>query len=242
LKGGGENMKRLLLIVALLSVSLMIFGTSLDEEFYNYRASQDATGMLNFINQVKSIPTLTKSATLLTLLADACTEYGLWGAPNDKKASYYDDALNYAKAALKITPDNAYLNFVAGAAIGRLAQYKGIIQSLFMLGDFDNYINKAIKLDPKIYRAYVALAMRYRDTPWPFSNFDKSETLFKEALSIDPGYVYGYYELAMLYVDWGKKDLANETFQKIVSMPVEPEFAAQETQCKIDAQKYLDKN
>ncbi len=235
-------MRKLLIVFFILSLSLIALGSSLSQDFYNYRASQNATGMLNLINRIENLPNLTKSATLLTLLADACTEYGLWGAPKDKKASYFNNSIDYAKLALKMTPDNAYLNFVAGAAIGRLAQYKGIIQSLFMLGDFDSYINKSIKLDPKLYRAYIALAMRYRDTPWPFANFEKSEELFKEGLSIDPGYVYGYYELAMLYVKWGKKDLARETFQKVISMPVEEEFAAQETQCKVEAKAWLDKN
>ncbi len=235
-------MRKLLIVSFILSLSLIVLGSNLDQEFYNYRASQNATGMLNLIDQVKIIPHLTKSATILTLLADACTEYGLWGAPKDKKAVYFNDSLDYAKSALKMTPNDAYLNFVAGAAIGRLAQYKGIVQSLFMLGDFDNYINKAIKLDPKLYRAYVALAMRYRDTPWPFADFEKSEMLFKKALSLDPRYVYGYYELAMLYVKWGKKDLARETFEKIVSMPIEKEFAVQETQCKIEAKAWLDEN
>ncbi len=235
-------MKKLSIVFFILSLSLVIFGSDLSQNFYNYRASQNATDMLNLINQVKILPNLTKSATLLTLLADACTEYGLWGAPKDKKADYFNDSLDYAKLALKMTPNDAYLNFVAGAAIGRLAQYKGIIQSLFMLGDFDNYINKAIKLDPKLYRAYVALAMRYRDTPWPFADFEKSESLFKEALTIDPNYVYGYYELGMLYVKWGKKALAKETFQKIISMPVEETFEAQETQCKVEAKAWLDEN
>jgi tetratricopeptide (TPR) repeat protein len=235
-------MRKLLIVSFILSLSLIVLGSNLSQDFYNYRASQNATGMLNLIDQVKILPDFTKSATILTLLADAFTEYGLWGAPKDKKAVYFNDSIDYAKLALKMTPNDAYLNFVAGAAIGRLAQYKGIIQSLFMLGDFDNYINKAIKLDPKLYRAYVALAMRYRDTPWPFADFEKSEALFDKALSIDPQYVYGYYELAMLYVKWGKKTLARETFQKVISMPVEEEFEAQETQCKIEAKAWIDQN
>ncbi len=225
--------------ILFLLFSTVIFATT-QQEFYEYRASQNATGMINLISKLKNTPLLEKDATTLRILADACVEYGLWGAPKELKAKYFDDAIHYADMALKITPNNAYLNFVKGAAIGRLAQYKGIIQSLFMLGDFDHYINKAIELDPKLYRAYVALAMRYRDTPWPFANFDRSEELFKKALSIDPGYIYGYYELAQLYIKWGKISEARQTFEKIVSMPVENEFYAQEIDCKSKAKKWLE--
>jgi len=217
----------------------MTFATT-QHEFYEYRASQNATGMENLILNLKNDPSLEENATTLRVLADACVEYGLWGAPKEIKAKYFDDAIHYADMALKITPNNAYLNFVKGAAIGRLAQYKGIIQSLFMLGDFDHYINKAIKLDPRLYRAYTALAMRYRDTPWPFANFDRSEELFKKALSIDPGYIYGYYELAQLYIKWGKIKKVRQTFEKIASLPVEKEFYAQEMECKVKAKKWLD--
>ncbi len=77
-------------------------------------------------------------------------------------------------------------------------------------------------------------------TTWPFADFGKSEKLFKKALFIDPGYVYGYYELAMLYVKWGKLNDARTTFQKIVSMHVENEFRVQELQCQSEARKWLE--
>ncbi len=222
---------------------VVLFATAalatVQEDFYNYRASENATAMLGLINILKNEPDLTSSATTLKVLADACVEYGLWGAPKKEKASYFNEAIKYSSIALKMTPDDAYLNFVKGAAIGRLAQYKGIFQSMFMLGDFDHFINKSIKLDPKLYRAYVALGMRYRDTPWPFANFGKAEGLFKKALEIDPNYVYGYYELAQLYLKWNKVKKARQIFEKIVSMPVEKEFFAQEKQNQTEAKEWL---
>ena len=232
-------MIRSITFITFLVLSTVLFATT-QQEFYKYRASQNATGMLNLISNLENVPSLEKNATDLRILADACVEYGLWGAPKKLKAKYFDEAIHYANIALKLTPNNAYLNFVKGAAIGRLAQYRGIIQSLFMLGNFDHCINKAIKLDPKLYRAYVALAMRYRDTPWPFANFNRSERLFKKALLIDPNYIYGYYELAMLYVKWGKIKKAHQTFEKILSMTPEKEFYVQEMNCKKKAKEWLD--
>ncbi len=74
---------------------------------------------------------------------------------------------------MKLDSNSGRANYIAGAAIGRLAQYKGIIQSLFMLGDFDKYINKAISLlnendeEQRLYKTFALIAsgMRYRDFP-----------------------------------------------------------------------------
>lgn len=210
--------------------------------FYEARASQNATQMFNLIQTLKNSTSLENDATSLKILADACVEYGLWGAKDDEKAKYFDDGIKYADMAIKLRPKDAYIYFIKGAAIGRLAQYRGIIQSLFMLRDFDHAINKAIELDPKLYRAYVALAMRYRDTPWPFANFGRSEELFLKAIELDPNYVYAYYELAQLYVKWGKKDKAREIFVKMSKMTPEKEFYAQELEDIKLAKKWLEEN
>ncbi len=232
-------------LIAIFSLfAIVAFANSANDMkiFYEARASQNATQMFSLIQMLKNSTSLENDATSLKILADACVEYGLWGAKDDEKAEYFDDGIKYADMAIKLRPKDAYIYFVKGAAIGRLAQYKGIIQSLFMLRDFDHAINEAIKLDPKLYRAYVALAMRYRDTPWPFANFGKSERLFLKAINLDPHYVYAYYELAQLYLKWGKKDKAKEIFIKMSKMTPEKEFYVQEYQNIQFAKKWLEEN
>jgi tetratricopeptide (TPR) repeat protein len=232
----------LVLIVVFFSFAFVASANDIKTTFYEARASQNATEMLALIQKLEKMPSLSENATSLKILTDACVEYGLWGAKDDEKAKYFDDGIKYANMAIKLKPKDAYLYFVKGAAIGRLAQYRGIIQSLFMLRDFDHAINKAIELDPKLYRAYVALAMRYRDTPWPFANFGKSEKLFLEAIKLDPHYVYAYYELANLYLKWGKKKEAKKIFIEMSKMSPEKDFYAQESQNIQFAKKWLEEN
>ncbi len=234
--------KNVLFLILILLFATMFFASSVEKTFYDARASQNATAMLDLIQNLKKMPSLEKNATSLKILADACVEYGLWGAKDDEKAKYFDDGIKYADMAIRLRPKDAYIYFVKGAAIGRLAQYRGIIQSLFMLRDFDHAINEAIKLNPRLYRAYVALAMRYRDTPWPFANFGKSERLFLKAINLDPHYVYAYYELAKLYLKWGKKDKAREIFIEMSKMTPEKEFYVQEYQNIQFAKKWLEEN
>ncbi len=235
-------MKKIFFMTMIVLLSLVSLASNLYLEFYNARASQNATEMLKLIDHLKSTSNLEKSTTSLKILSDACVEYGLWGAKPNEKAKYFEEGIKFSEKAIRLSPKDAYLYFIKGAAIGRLAQYKGIIQSLFMLRDFDNAMNTAIKLDPNMYRAYVALAMRYRDTPWPFANFGKSEELFKKALKIDPHYVYAYYELAQLYLKWHKEEKAKEVFQKMAKMKPEREFYAQEEENIEYAKKWLEEH
>jgi len=53
--------------------------------------------------------------------------------------------------------------------------------------------------------AYIASGMRYRDVPWPFYNYKKSEELLNSALKLTPNYSNIYLELGLLYVKTGDK-------------------------------------
>ena len=100
------------------------------------------------------------------LYINAVTEYANWAVKDEKeREKFYQQAVDYGKKIIKENKDNWYLYYTLGAAYGRLAQFKGIVSSLFMLGDFDANIKKSIELNPSNYLGYVALGMRYRDVP-----------------------------------------------------------------------------
>ncbi|MFN3329178.1 MAG: hypothetical protein ACK40U_10100, partial [Fervidobacterium pennivorans] len=147
----------------------------LNKMFYEGRRDRDVNKIQNVIKTIESTPNFDKDTTLLTILADAYLEYGLWGVSDKEKEKTYEKARQYAETALKLDQKNGRASYIAGAAIGRLAQYKGIVQSLFMLGDFDRYIENEIKLlnendeEQRLYKtfAYIAAGMRNRDVPWP---------------------------------------------------------------------------
>lgn len=50
--------------------------------------------------------------------------------------------------------------YVKGAAIGQLAQMAGIIQSMFLISDFDKSIDKAMELMPDSPFPFIAKGMR----------------------------------------------------------------------------------
>ncbi|MGC9772710.1 tetratricopeptide repeat protein [Fervidobacterium islandicum] len=208
---------------------ISVFGNVTSEElnkmFYEARRDYDVEKILKVIKTIEGTPGFDKDARLLTILADAYMEYGVWGAPDKEKERLYENARKYAEMALKLDPKNGRASYVAGAAIGRLAKYKGIFQSVFMLGDFDRYIDNAIKLlnendeEQKLYKSFALIAsgMRYRDVPWPFYNYKRSEELLNSALKITPNYPNIYLELGYLYLKTGDKAKAKEMFEKVVS-------------------------
>ncbi len=228
-------MKKLVLTV-LLVVSLfsVVFSETLMSEadyetaerlFVEFRKVRDVDGMKKLIDELESFSATQKDAKLLTVLADACVEYSNWGAPAKEKEKLFEKGRKYAEEAIKLDQKNGRAWYIAGAAIGRLAQYKGIIQSLFMLGDFDKYINKAIEiLDDPLYKSFALIAsgMRYRDVPWPLYNYSESEKRLKEALKYTPNYPNIYLELGLLYVKMGKKDQAKEMFEKVINSQHHP--------------------
>ncbi|MCD6450337.1 MAG: hypothetical protein J7L34_07520 [Thermotogaceae bacterium] len=238
-------MKELYVVVF---VTLLVVSTAfsqgsyqaLYEKFVRYRDSYDVQDMKNLIDELEKLAD--KDCKLYTLLADAYVEYTLWGAPDDvDKKAMYEKAIEYADKAIELNENYAYAYFVKGAAIGRLAQYAGIVKSLFLLGDFDKSLKKAIELNPKCFRAYVAMGMRYRDVPWPMRSYKKAEEYLKKAIEIEPKYINSYLELGILYEVWNKRDKAIEMFEKVLEMPPMKGFTALGLEAKETAKEHLKK-
>ncbi len=226
-------MKKFLSVVIVMVFMALVFSVSVDElnaRFYEARRDRDKDKMLSVIKEIESISDYSKNSKLLTVLADCYLEYATWGVSDRDKEKTLEKARSNAELAIKLNPREGRAYYIAGAAIGRLAQYKGIFQSLFMLGDFDKYIDTAIKLldenneEGRLYKtfAYIASGMRYRDVPWPLYNYKKSEELLNNALKLTPNYSNIYLELGYLYLKTGNKEKAKEMFQKVISGPAHP--------------------
>lgn len=196
----------------------------LNKLFYEARRDYDVEKLLKVIKEIESTADYTKNSRLLTILADCYLEYAAWGVADKDKEKTLEKARSNAEAAIKLDSKNGRAHYIAGASIGRLAQYKGIVQSLFMLGDFDKYIDTAIKLldendeEGRLYKAFALIAsgMRFRDVPWPLYNYKKSEELLNQALKLIPNYPNIYLELGYLYLKTNDKTKAKEMFQKVV--------------------------
>ncbi|MEJ5228518.1 MAG: tetratricopeptide repeat protein [Pseudothermotoga sp.] len=242
-------MKKIFLLL-LICLSAMSFASDeFNALFYEVRNQRDAAKMAQLIQDIESQNDLNNNESLLTILADCYLEYGDWGVAKELKEKTLEQARKYAEAAVKLNNENGRANYIAGAAIGRLAQYKGIIQSLFMLGDFDKYINKAISIlredndEERLYKTFALIAsgMRFRDVPWPLNDYKKSEQLLFEAAKLTPNYSNIYLELGYLYLKTNNKDKAREMFQKVIDSEPHPLLTATHLNAVKTAQEELAK-
>ncbi|MCS7175628.1 tetratricopeptide repeat protein [Pseudothermotoga sp.] len=236
----------ILLITALLFAS---FEQEVNLSFYEIRRDRDAVKMEQLIGAIEARTELKSNSRLLTILADCYLEYGDWGVPEKLKEKTLEQARKYAEEAIKLDSKNGRAHYVAGAAIGRLAQYKGIVQSLFMLGDFDKYINTAISLldendeEGRLYKTFALIAsgMRYRDVPWPLYNYKKSEELLLKALELTPNYPNILLELGYLYLKMNQREKAKEMFRKVLESEPHPWLIGAHREAMKDAQGELEK-
>ncbi|MBO8160396.1 MAG: hypothetical protein H0Z24_02065 [Thermosipho sp. (in: Bacteria)] len=240
-------MKKFLILLMVL-VSILTFTLDfkavqfkfVEAKFLEARSFHNAEHMKEVIQTLEE--NLQDDTDIYTLLAEAYMEYGLWGVDDSEKEVTYEKALEYAKKAIELDKTNGRAYYVAGATIGRLAQFKGIVQSLFMLGDFDNYIDKAIELlDDNFYKglAFIAKGMRYRDVPWPLNNYKKSEEYLKKALEYLPNYPNIHLELGKLYEKWGKEELAIKELNIVLESLPHPLLIKTHEEAKIEAEEIL---
>ena len=218
-------MKKILVILFLVFLVGNVFSEEYQKLFLQANSIRSVEKMKEVIESLKAADETSEN---LSILCQSLTELANWGIKNeDERIKTYEEAIEVGKKAIELNPKSYYANYVTGTAIGRLAQFKGIIESLFMLGDFDKYLKKALELNPRYSYTYVALGMRYRDVPWPLSNMKKSEEYLKKALELNPRYSNIHYELGVLYEKINKKELAKKEFEKVLTMDLHPDWIAQ---------------
>ncbi len=233
-------MKKYFTIIMLLLFSTLFLGLNFEElknDFVNIQSYEDLDEVNNFIQVLEEDNSTFNDSNLLALLADSYREKANWSDNN--KEEYYEEALQLAKDSIKIDDKNGYAFYVAAASIGQLAQFKGIVTSLFMLGDFDHFLKYAEMYGSDIPGVWIALGLRYRDTPWPLNNFGRSEKYLKTAISTDPAYPSSYMELITLYEKWNKKDEMHEIAETLLELPIDDRYVALHERAQEMAQDYL---
>ena len=133
-----------------------------------------------------------QNADLDTLLAlsQVCFMYGDVRAKTpEEKLESYDRGRQAAKRAIELAPKSAPARFWYGTNIGRWGQTKGIMRSLFLLPTVKGAMETALELDPGYAPAYALGGSIYYEVPgFAGGDLDRSETLFRKGLDLDPHY------------------------------------------------------
>jgi hypothetical protein len=233
------------LAISIFLIALTLgFALSLQEVDQKYLVAQDKGDPALLESCVQDYLQLAKinpnNSEVMWKTARAYIEYGLRTKDDNKKVDIFKKAREFGEKATKINKNSAMGHYETAVAIGRLAQYVGILKSLFNLPALDGNFNDAIRLDPKLARAYLGLGMRYRDTPWYVGgSFSKALSYINKAIEIDPNYLNNYLELGTLYEKMGKKKEAISAFEKVISMKSYFPYTYQFTEAKNQAKEEL---
>lgn len=160
----------------------------------------------------------------LALAAEATTAGAGLVADGQKKA-LFEKAQGYAKQAIAKDKNNADAYFELARAQGRLAQFSGILQSLGLAGEMKKNLDMAVKLDPKMAGAYVALGLWNANLvskgfiATRATGADKGQIIpnFEKAISLEPATAVHRIEYANALLLQGKKAEAAAQLEKAIS-------------------------
>ncbi|WP_339095982.1 hypothetical protein WDJ50_01405 [Deinococcus sp. VB142] len=166
-----------------------------------------------------------KTSAGYALAAEATTNGAGLVADAQKKA-LFAKAQDYANQAIAADKNNADAYFELARAQGRLAQFSGILQSLGMAKDMKKNLDTAIKLNPNMASAYVALglwnanlaAKGFAATAATGANKSQVVPNFEKAVKLDPNTPAHRLEYGNALLAIGDKAGAKAQFQKAASM------------------------
>ncbi len=165
----------------------------------------------------------------LALAAKGASFFALYQAKPEEKRTWFERAEKAASQAIAKDPNYAEGYFERARALGRLSQFKGILEALAegLAPRIRSDLEKTLKLDPNHAGAMVALAL------WHFELVQKGwlvattqgadgarvEPLMKKAIELEPEGIIHRVEYAKVLAAWGKKEEARKQLEAALALP-----------------------
>lgn len=133
--------------------------------------------------------------------------------------------LETAQRATELDENHPEAFYWVGVLTGRVGEERGILQSLFMVKDIMAAVERTLELQPDHAGAHLIASQVYRKAPgWPLSIGDKKKAIEhgEAAVRLDPNKTVNVLNLAEAYLNDRKRDLARETLQRVLDMPLTP--------------------
>ena len=134
----------------------------------------------------------------------------------------YEEAAAHAQAAIEAAPDEPEAYFERARALGRLAQFRGIVSSLEIASEVKFNLEKTLELDPEHGGAYYVLALWNLNVPWVAGGRStQARPLLEKAIAAEPDMIIFYVSYAEILLDSGDLPAAKQQLQKVLTFPVE---------------------
>lgn len=181
----------------------------------------------------------TEDITALYKLAEATT-LSAEQVTGDIAIKRYELAAGYARDAIELEPDRAEGYMELARALGRLAQYKGIFESLSLAGEVKENLEKALELDPNNTGAMHALALWHLEVPWiAGGRSENTIPFFEQAISLKPESSRHRTDFGEALLRLDRKEEAKAMLESSIALEV-TSYADKQAQAK--AQQLLTEN
>jgi tetratricopeptide (TPR) repeat protein len=154
----------------------------------------------------------------LLALAEICFIWGdVRAATREDKLEAYDRGRQAAQRAVELAPRNARAHLWLGSLAGRWGQTKGIMRSLFLLPTVREAMERALELDPKLVPAYSLAGQVLAEVPRLLGgDLERSETLLRRGLALDPHFTSLRVALARTLIKRGREDEARRQLRAVL--------------------------
>jgi tetratricopeptide (TPR) repeat protein len=160
----------------------------------------------------------------------------------DAKDAAYEAGMAAARVAIAAAPDKPEGHFWLAANMGGYAENHGIRGGLKYRGTIRDELEKVLAMDPGFLQGSAdrALGRWYFKVPGLFGGSkQKSEEHLRRALGYNPRSIVTRLFLAETLEEMDRVDEAKSELQQIAALPVDPEWAPEDTEFKAQARAML---
>lgn len=163
-------------------------------------------------------------------------------APAGERKAVLESGVEAGRAAAAIEPRRAEGYFWIAANMGALAESFGLRQGLKYRGDIKQNLLRVLELDPAFQKGSAdrALGRWYFKVPGLFGGSkQKSEEHLRKSLTYDANSTASHFFLAETLLDAGRKADARAELQKVLDVPLDPEWTPEDREFKEKARTLL---
>lgn len=167
--------------------------------------------------------------------------------PRDSQLKIFDEAASAEKTALKLHDASADAHFQLARALGKIALFKGVFNSIGLAKQVKAEAERALALDSLHDGAWHILGRWNREVakkpkifrgPLGLGSANKHDAIafMQKALALNPRLVDHHLEMGITYDEYGMKDQAREEFNQCLTLPGQGPI---DDKYKDEAKKYL---
>jgi tetratricopeptide (TPR) repeat protein len=176
-------------------------------------------------------------------LSRAC--YWLGGhLAEDQQRAQYERGIEAGRQASVLRADRPEGYFWMAANMGAMGESFGLRQGIKYRGPVKKALETVLMIDRDFQQGSAdrALGRWYLKVPRLFGGSkDKSVEHLEQSLTYDPSSTASHYFLAETYLEMDRKNEARQEAQKVLDLPVNPEWAPEDREFKQKAKALLDR-